>query len=580
MMWFRNLKVRNKLLLSFALVVLLAVAAGTFALINMENINMSYGDAMDISGQRIDSIFTAKDHFIKARTTLRESYYPDNTRESLIGLTSVIEQELNSLTVSLKNLSAVASPAVQENITTVMPLVDRYRKDAEEVIGTLLAVDEISLDNPEYVAALLQAKYKTVEMGVTYADDMTAAMDILPTMSIDALNTLAVENNEVAQSALFISIGIYALVVAFSLLIALYVAGLIAQPLRALSTFMKKAGTTGNITLEPEDVKTIGAMMHVTDEIGMTIEGAATFIGHVTNIAQELDTIASGNLAAEVEMLSSADTMGKSMKEMVDNLNSMFGEIRASTDQVALGSKQVADGAHSLAQGSTEQAATVEELSSSMADIAGKTKENAVMAERAAELADSIRDKAERGTLQMNAMMDAVKDINQASQNISKVIKVIDDIAFQTNILALNAAVEAARAGQHGKGFAVVAEEVRNLAAKSAEAAKETSYMIANSMEKAELGSRIADETAASLGEIVTGVKESSELIGEIAKSSEQQSTGIGEINTGIDQVAQVIHQNSATAEESAAASQEMNGQTDMLHGLIAQFKLKEAIYV
>jgi len=183
---------------------------------------------------------------------------------------------------------------------------------------------------------------------------------------------------------------------------------------------------------------------------------------------------------------------------------------------------------------------------------------------------------AEKGSTQMDEMMAAVRDINTASHNISKVIKVIDDIAFQTNILALNAAVEAARAGQHGKGFAVVAEEVRNLAAKSANAAKETGEMIQNSMDKAQLGSRIAGETASSLTEIVSGINESNRFVNEIARASEGQSVSIGQINTGIDQVAQTIQRNTATAQESAAASQEMSSQASLLQDMISQFKLSE----
>ena len=291
--------------------------------------------------------------------------------------------------------------------------------------------------------------------------------------------------------------------------------------------------------------------------------------------AYVLARIAEGDYTSKVDIRSEKDVINLAIELTLDSTLDVLQKVATIGVQVADGSKQIADGAQTLAQGSAQQAATVEQLSASLADIARKTKDNADMAGRASSLADTIKHNAEKGSHQMAEMMDAVKEINEASQSINKVIKVIDDIAFQTNILALNAAVEAARAGQHGKGFAVVAEEVRNLAAKSAEAAKDTGGLISNSIEKAELGSRIADETASSLAEIVAGINESAKIVGDIATSSDDQSREIEQINLGIDQVAQVVQQNSATAEESAAASEEMSGQSALLEELIRQFNLR-----
>jgi len=368
--------------------------------------------------------------------------------------------------------------------------------------------------------------------------------------------------------------GAVAIVIA-GILMFVIVRKIITYPLALLTGFMFKASSTGDITLRPEDVESIGKHGQVKDEIGQTISSCAAFVGRVTDIGNSMGQVANGDLTTELTLLSDKDTLGSDFKKMIDNLNSMFLDIQSATRQVSMGSKQVADGAQALAQGSTEQAASIEELSSSIAEIAERTKENAAIADENSKLSTKIKDSAEKGSRQMDEMITAVKEINDASQSISKIIKTIDDIAFQTNILALNAAVEAARAGQHGKGFAVVAEEVRNLASKSAEAAKDTGSMIQNSMEKAELGSRIAGETAASLAEIVTGINESTRLVAEIADASEQQSQGISQINIGIDQVAHVVQQNSATAEESAATSEEMSGQSDLLQQLISQFRLK-----
>ncbi len=317
------------------------------------------------------------------------------------------------------------------------------------------------------------------------------------------------------------------------------------------------------------------------DEVGqvaLSLESAYRQLqGYVGNIRTQIEALANGDFSDNSEHEYHGDfiLIGNALKNSVNKLNSTMCEVTNATSQVSAGAKQVSDGAQALAQGATQQAASIQEISSSISEMAGRVKENAGMAEKAATLAETIKSDAEKGNRQMSEMMTAVHDINDASQSISKIIKTIDDIAFQTNILALNAAVEAARAGQHGKGFAVVAEEVRNLAAKSATAAKDTGDMIKNSIDKSERGALIAQETAASLKQIVDGINESSQIVSAIAQSSDEQSEGISQINVGVDQVAQVVQQNSATAQQSAAASEEMSSQSDTLENLMSQFKLR-----
>ena len=358
-------------------------------------------------------------------------------------------------------------------------------------------------------------------------------------------------------------------------LLSVIVTKSIVKPLIPLAAFMKKAGETGDILLDQADLDIISKFTSIKDEVGETIKNCAAFVKHVTDISNELDLISNGDISVEVKVLSDKDLLGMSIRRMTDSLNQMFADINSSSSQVSLGSGEVAHGSQALAQGSTEQAASVQQLSASINDISVKTKENAKMANEASMLSQDIRVHAEKESAQMDQLMKAVLEITEASNAISKVIKVIDDIAFQTNILALNAAVEAARAGQHGKGFAVVAEEVRNLAAKSAASAKDTGGLIENSIQKSNLGLSLASETAESLKEVVASINRSAEIVARIAQSSEEQSSAISQVTVGIDQVSQVIQQNSATAEESAAASEEMSGQAAVLQELVRRFKLR-----
>ncbi|WKY46252.1 methyl-accepting chemotaxis protein [Eubacteriaceae bacterium ES2] len=320
----------------------------------------------------------------------------------------------------------------------------------------------------------------------------------------------------------------------------------------------------------------LGQNNQIKEDLNKTIDFLKRYILEISQILEKAST---GDFSQEIttEYVGDFVAIKTAINHILSNLNQVLSDIANSADQVEAGSRQISDGAQALAQGSTEQASSVEELSASIDEVAQETKFNAQKSDEANERTIEVRVAAEKGNQQMEAMVVAMDAINESSNNISKIIRVIDDIAFQTNILALNAAVEAARAGQHGKGFAVVAEEVRSLAARSAEAANETTALIEGSINKVEDGTRIANDTADGLKTIFDSVAKVTSLIGEISKSSNDQATSIAQITTGIEQVAQVIHTNSATSEESAASSQELSSQAQILKNMVGKFILKDS---
>ena len=372
---------------------------------------------------------------------------------------------------------------------------------------------------------------------------------------------------------IYIQIGVAVLSVVISLILSLFLSGIVSDPLKKFAAFGEMLAV-GDMNINKVLTDKDKGLKNRKDEIGTLAEAFHNIITSTTEQAQQTEKMAEGDLTVDMAVRSENDLLGNALSQLVKKFEDLVATILSSADQVNSGAKMVADSSTALSQGAEEQASSVQELTASIEEITTQTTQNAENAEKANELAKTAEKNAGVGNTQMKDMLKAMDEINVSSNNINSIIKVIEDIAFQTNILALNAAVEAARAGQYGKGFAVVAEEVRNLAARSAKAASETTALIEGSIKKVEAGTKIAEATSAALQDIVAEVEKTAALVGAIAQASHEQATAIEQINQGVSQVSQVVQTNAATSEEGAAASEELSAQASQLIEFVNVFKI------
>lgn len=556
----RKLTVKSRLLITFLIVVLFSGLSGTIGVFLIRTVNTEYNRELQNYGFAQGDIGSLGQAFQAHRATVLYIIYsesPEETEKQKETLNTQIEVINQKMALVEPRMKTAAEKELFNELSEKMKNYDEIRTNTIEL------ADSSSLEAMTYFRN-------------NAAPLATEISDLINTILTDKSSDGNAKSVHLArQTAVFIAI--MCAIIFISILISLILATLV----------------TKKITTPIEELKEVADRMaqgdlkcHLDyqsdDELGHLADSMRTMM---TRISYYMDYISAttGKMAQGDFNIPHASEAFKgefraiqiSIENLTDSLNDVMLNITQASDQVASGSQQVAGSAQALSQGATEQASAIEELAATINDISNNINQNAKHAKETSSQVNSASTELTLGQERMHDLTEAMNTISDASSEIVKVIKTIEDIAFQTNILALNAAVEAARAGDAGKGFAVVAAEVRNLATKSQEASKNTAVLIDHALTSIESGNHIASDTTESMNRIIESSQRVSEFIYQITTASEEQALAISQVTLGIDQISSVIQTNSATSEESAAASQEMAGQAQLLKSLIQHFKLK-----
>ena len=558
----KNFKISGKLMVAFGTVLVFLCVTVIAALIGLNTVMQDYKGFYEKEYRVVETAIDMQRNFQRAEKYLLRSFTTEDTKAK--------QSYVDSSKLALEDMQAQL--VILEQLSSHPELVLAFQEQFEELMIS---------SNRIFLLTINQGNAEAIKVFDDYfAQPIEGARGVLQEVAEAAKLQAddAYSRSEGMKSLVMLMLIVIAAVsVGVLLFFWFYITGSLTRPISEIEAAAEQMAS-GNLGIsigyrsKDELGKLSGSMNHMT----------ATLKGYVQSIDEVLGELARGNFTVETDTDFVGDfaPIKDSMTGIAESLSRTLLEIDQAAEQVASGSEQVSGGAQALSQGATEQASSIEELSATVDEISGNVRMNAENAQLSNRKVMETAEEIESGNAQMNELIAAMNEIKATTDQIGKIIKAIDDIAFQTNILALNAAVEAARAGAAGKGFAVVADEVRNLAAKSADAAKNTTQLIESSVKAVGNGASIAAETAEKLQSMKQKAEESSRLVDEITRASGDQANAVVQIMQGLEQIAVVVQTNSATAEESAAASEELNSQAQVLKGLVSQFALKETSYL
>ncbi len=563
MHWLNNISVKSKFKFFICLMLIISALIGATGILGLLQTNKLDEELYEGQTEPIVTISNLIENLLIASSSFDMAILSSDDPDSVEAYREDVERLNQESQALIEQYSSSVPPQAQEAFDN----------------GAQIFAEVFVPTSPEVFALLQDGDVEGADATMGGIDvkigEMVEDFNTCKTANVENAQIKRDQNAALSQTLTLVQALIFAGGVVVVILVGLMITKSISRPMKTLTDMARHVGETGDLTAPPEMESAMEESAKRADEFGKTTRAFSEMFAMFSEKAELLNKVAQCDLSDDVELKSEHDVIGLSLKEMTGNLNSIFKEMRAAADQVADGSLQIAQGAQVLASGSSQQSASVQEFSASIAEVLNQVENNASSATKSLEVTNHAGELMGSAMAYMNNMLEAMQSIDESSQSIKKVIKVIDDIAFQTNILALNAAVEAARAGQHGKGFAVVAEEVRNLASKSAEAAKETASLIEGSTERVSEGNQIVANTKTSLEDVGASAMENLGLIKTIVDASSEQTRTITELNNGMGQISTVVQTNSASAEESASAAQEISAQAALLKQLVAKFKLR-----